>query len=106
MSENSYLLKFTSKASEDLEQIHSYIAEKLFAETAANNLLEKIESSIMRLKNFPYSGSFVADEPLKSRGYRKLVIDNYLAFYLVNESEKMVVLMRILYGAQKYQDLL
>jgi len=106
MLENSYSLKFTPKASEDLEQIYSYISGKLFAEIAAGNLLEKIESSIMRLKYYPYSGSFVLDESLKSRGYRKLIVDNYLAFYLVNEPEKQVVIMRILYGAQNYQDLL
>ncbi|MHB8280988.1 MAG: type II toxin-antitoxin system RelE/ParE family toxin [Candidatus Humimicrobiaceae bacterium] len=99
MSENSYSLKFTPKASEDLEQIYSYISGRLFAEIAANKLLERIESSIIRLKSFPYSCSFVFDEALKSRGYRKLIVDNYIAFYLVNEMEKQVVIMRILYGA-------
>lgn len=44
MSENSYSLKFTPKASEDLEQIFSYISGKLFAEIAADNLLARIES--------------------------------------------------------------
>jgi len=70
MSENSYSLKFTSKASGDLEQIYSYISGKLFAEIAADNLLARIENTIMRLKDFPYSCSFVLDEPLKNRGYR------------------------------------
>lgn len=60
----------------------------------------------MRLKDFPYSCSFVLDEPLKNRGYRKLIVDNYIVFYLVNEMEKQVVVMRILYGAQNYQNLL
>ena len=105
MSENNYSLKFTPKASEDLEQIYSYISGKLFADIAADNLLERIESSIMRIKSFPYSCSFVLDEPLKNRGYRKLIVDNYIAFYLVNEMEKQVVIMRILYGAQNFQDL-
>ncbi|MHB1653626.1 MAG: type II toxin-antitoxin system RelE/ParE family toxin [Desulfitobacteriaceae bacterium] len=93
MPENSYSLKFTPKANEDLEQIYSYISGKLFAEMAADNLLERIESSIMRLKDFPYSCSFVLDEPLKNRGYRKLMVDNYIAFYLVDEMEKQVVIM-------------
>jgi addiction module RelE/StbE family toxin len=106
MSRRKYSLKFTPKASEDLEQIYSYITGTLLAKLAADNLLDRIESSIMRLKSFPYSGSFVLDEPLKNRGYRKLIIDNYIAFYLVNEQEKQVVIMRILYGAQNYQDLL
>ncbi|HOM43876.1 MAG TPA: type II toxin-antitoxin system RelE/ParE family toxin, partial [Bacillota bacterium] len=79
---------------------------KLLAETAADNLLEKIESSIMRLKKFPYSGSLVSDEPLRKRGYRKLIIDNYIVFYLVNEMDKQAVIMRILYGAQNYQNIL
>lgn len=106
MSRRKYSLKFTPKASEDLEQIYSYITGTLLAELAADNLLERIESSIMKLRSFPYSGSFVLDEPLKNRGYRKLIIDNYIAFYLVNEQEKQVVVMRIIYGAQNYQGLL
>jgi len=106
MAENSYSLKFTPKASEDIEEIYSYISGKLFDNIAANNLLEKIENSIMRLKDFPYSCSLVSDELLKSKGYRKLIIENYIAFHLVNESEKQIVIMRILYNAQSYQDVL
>ena len=106
MSQNSYSLKFTPIASEDLEQIYNYISGKLFAEISADKILARIESTMMRLKDFPYSGSFVLDEPLKSRGYRKLVIDSYSAFYLVDEIEKQVVIMRILYSAQSYQNLL
>jgi len=48
----------------------------------------------------------VLDEPLKARGYRKLIVDNYLVFYLVEELDKEVVIMRILYGATNYQDIL
>ncbi len=106
MSGNRYSLKFTPKASEGLEQIYSYITGSLLAEIAAENLLGKIENSLMRLESFPYSGSFIIDEPLKNRGYRKLIVDNYIAFYLINEQEKQVVIMRILYGAQIYQDIL
>lgn len=51
MSNKVYTLKFTPKASEDLEDIYMYISSKLFAEIAANNLLEKIENSIVRLKS-------------------------------------------------------
>lgn len=60
----------------------------------------------MRLRDFPYSCNYVADEFLKKKGYRKLIIDNYVAFYLVNEVEKMVVIMRILYSKRKYEDML
>lgn len=106
MSKNNYSLKFTPKATEDLEQIYSYISKKLFAEIAADNLLEKIETNIMRLKSFPFSCTIVTDEFLKAREYRKLTVENYVVFYKLKEVEKQVIIMRILYGAQYYQDML
>jgi hypothetical protein len=33
--------------------------------------MDKIENGIMRLKEFPFSGSCVYDDLLKERGYRK-----------------------------------
>ncbi|AYO31227.1 MAG: toxin ParE1/3/4 [Thermoanaerobacteraceae bacterium] len=103
---NNYKLKFTPVAYNDLEQIYQYIAGNLLAEQAANNLIDKIEERITRLKSFPYSGSYVGDDILKSKGYRKLILNNYIVFYLVDEQEKQVVIMRILYGASQYENLL
>jgi len=106
MPNSNYSLKFTPKAYDDLDEIYSYISTKLFAEVVAFNLMDKIEIEINRLTEFPFSCSLVLDEPLKSRGYRKLIIDNYIIFYLLNEVEKQVVIMRILYGATNYQNVL
>lgn len=106
MQKKIFNLKFTPKAMEDLDEIYSYISQQLLEPVVADNLMNKIESSVMRLKNLPYSCSYVSDELLKSKGYRKLIIDNYIAFYLVDETIKQVTIMRILYGAQKYQDIL
>ncbi|MEQ6376339.1 type II toxin-antitoxin system RelE/ParE family toxin [Bacillaceae bacterium S4-13-56] len=106
MEENKYAIKITPKAFEDLDEIYSYISTDLYNEGAADNLMEKIEMSIMRLKDFPFSCSFVTDEILKDKGYRKLIVENYIALYLVREEEKQVVVMRVLYGGQKYQDLI
>lgn len=106
MAENKYRLKITPKASEDLDELYSYIANEIFNEGAAENLMEKIETNIMRLKDFPFSCSFVADEMLRDKGYRKLIIENYIAFYFVNEAEEQVIIMRVLYGRQKYQDII
>ncbi|WP_416147639.1 type II toxin-antitoxin system RelE/ParE family toxin [Salipaludibacillus sp. HK11] len=106
MEENKYAMKITPKAFEDLDEIYSYISTDLYNKGAADNLMEKLETSIMRLKEFPFSCSFVVDEILKEKGYRKLIVENYIAFYLVREEEKQVVVMRVLYGRQKYQDLI
>lgn len=106
MEENKYKIKVTPKAFEDLDEIYGYIANDLYNEHAADSLLEKIETSIMRLKDFPFSCSFVRDEVLKVKGYRKLIVENYIVFHIVREAEKEVVVIRVLYGKQKYLDLI
>ena len=106
MESRNYRIKFTPIASEDLEEIYRYISKELHAEGAAVNLLEKIEQSVMRLKDYPFSCNYVEDEFLKQKGYRKLIINNYIVFYLIDEEKEQVNIMRILYGRQKYQSLL
>jgi toxin ParE1/3/4 len=106
MATNKYNVKFTPLASEDLNQIYAYISEQLFAEPAATELLEKIEIGIMRLAEFPFSCSLVDDTHLRSKNYRKLIVENYIVFYMVNELENQVLIMRVLFSAQKYQNLL
>ncbi len=104
--ESRYKIKITPKAEEDLNEVFSYISLELANNNAAKGLMSKIESSIMRLQAFPFSCSSVEDELLKEKGYRKLIIENYIVFYMVNELERHVVIMRVLYGRHKYQDLI
>ncbi|MEA1974141.1 MAG: type II toxin-antitoxin system RelE/ParE family toxin [Bacillota bacterium] len=40
------------------------------------------------------------------KGYRKIIVDNYIGFYLVDDETNEVVIMRFLYGEQKFQDIL
>lgn len=96
----------TPKASDDLDNIYRYISEELFAISAATNILKRLEKEILRLKEFPFSCNFVADDYQKNKNYRKLIVDNYIVFYLINEEKEQVIIMRILYGKQKYDNLL
>ncbi len=106
MSTNNYQLKITTKASEDLDEIYAYIVGELNNKTAALNLLYEIEENILRLKEFPFSCSYVEDINLKEKGYRKLIVKNYITFYIVKEQDKKVIIMRVLYGRQNYQDII
>ena len=103
---NNYTIKMTPKAADDLESIYRYISEELFAESSATNILERLEKEIMILREFPFSCNHVADEYLRNRGYRKLIVDNYIVFYLIEEEKNQVIIMRVLYGKQRYERLL
>lgn len=106
MESNNYHIKFTKVAEDDLDEIYRHILEESSAEEIARGLLEKIETSIMKLRLFPFSCNFVSDEFLKNKGYRKLIVGNYIAFYLIDDVNNNVVIMRIIYGSRKYQDII
>lgn len=93
-------------AADDLGNIYRYISEELFTASAATNILKRIEKEIIRLKEFPFSCNYVADEFLRNKGYRKLIVDNYIVFYLTKEEKDQVIIMRVLYGKQNYENLL
>lgn len=93
-------------AYQDLDEIDNYIRFQLSGPQAANNLMSKIENSIDKFQDFAYLGSEIYDAYLSQKGYRKLVVDNYIIFYLVDEKGSRIYIMRVLYGAREYRDLL
>ncbi len=63
-------------------------------------LVEKIGS----LSQMPERCPYVRNNPLKAKGYRCLVVESYLVFYVVRGDT--VQIRRILYGKRKYEWLL
>lgn len=106
MEKNKYSLKITSAAKNDLDAIYNYISRELYNELAAEQLMEKIERNFLRLGKFPFSCEHVTDVLLRNKGYRKLTVDRYVGLYIVDESKHEVIITRVFYGKQKYQDLI
>ena len=106
MEENNYSVHFTKIAMHDLDDIYRYISEELFTDNVAIEMLKRIENSIMQWREFPKMGSRVRDEYLRMKGYRKIIVDSYITFYIVNDEKEKMIIMRILYGKRKYEDLL
>lgn len=104
MNKNKYQIKYLPIAEKDLKEIISYIQTD--NPNAALNLLDDIDKSISQLKDFPYKGKSPEDNYLQSKGYRMLVIKNYIVFYVVNENINEVEIRRILHGKRKYKFLL
>jgi addiction module RelE/StbE family toxin len=104
MNKNKYQIKYLPIAENDLKEIISSIQTD--DQNAALSLLDNIDRSVSQLKNFPYKGKTPEDNYLQSKGYRMLVIKNYIVFYAVNESINEVEIRRILHGKRKYKFLL
>lgn len=54
----------------------------------------------------PYRCSLYEKEHWHSRGLRKLIIDNYIVFYLPNKKTNEVIILQIFYSGSNIEDLI
>ncbi len=93
-----YKVEFLPVAKQDLTEIALYIKDELKNPSAAYNTVEKIVEAAQKLETFPYSNNvFTPVRPLK-REYRKILVKNYMLFYTVDETEKLVTVSRVIYA--------
>ncbi len=97
------LISITEVAEQDLAGIVDYIANDNPA--AALKLAENIEQSILQLEDFPLIGTIPKNRRLKRQGYRILIVDSFLVFYVLPDSET-VEIRRIISGKRDYKFLL
>ncbi len=101
-----YKIIFTREFENDLDNVISYISNKLFSPIAAKNIYKQIKEKINNLNDSPFIYPVYHDEKLSNKGLRYIVISNYLMFYTVNESGKEVIMLRFLYGKRNLTDIL
>ncbi len=95
-------LTYAPAAVRDLEEIVVYVRSDSLER--ATKLLDKLEMEIGRLARFPRLGAVPRDRHLASKGYRVLLIENYLVFYAADR--KSVRIRRVIHGARRYEFLL
>ena len=54
----------------------------------------------------PFRYAVVNEEPYRSMGVRRIPVENYTVFYIVDENAKTVHIFRILYNRREWQYLL
>lgn len=101
-----YKVRFLPIAQNDLLGITQYISSELGNTEAAIRLAEKIIKKTDTLGELPYSCPVYIPIRQTKNEYRKLRVDNYLVFYTVNEKEKSVTIMRIIYARRDFEVLL
>ena len=95
----------TAKADEQIRDIVFYRAE-LTSVDAALALLDKLETGIKSLEQFPESGSPPRYSALRARGFRVLIVEKYLAFYKVDHSQSLVTIYAVVDGRRDYLNLI
>lgn len=98
--------QLTKKAESDLNGIVSYIVVDLANPHAASDFLDKLQDSIKEARAFPESGSLVDNEFLQVENVRKKLIGNYIMYYLPDTGEKLIYILRIVYGKRNMDEIL
>ena len=81
---SKYIVRYLPVAVDDLISIFDWIADDSPANAAA--FIEKLDQRVCSLTTHPFLGRIPRDEKLRNSGYRVLVIESYLVFYLVREN--------------------
>ncbi len=95
---NEYEVKVTRQALEQMREITHYISYDLMAPEAADNLLDDLKSSILKLSVLPKKHPLIEEEPWRSEGVRKIVVKNFLVYYWVDDEYNKVQITAVIYS--------
>ena len=93
---SNYEVVISDSAKEDLEEIYFNISEK-----KQEKLMNQIEENVLRLEQFPYSCTETRVKP-HNELFRKLIIEDYIVLYEVDENYKQVTIYNVVYGNSDY----
>jgi toxin ParE1/3/4 len=91
---------YTDDALLDLQSIYDYIALILLSPENAINQTERIMDATDLLDQMPFRHRLYNKEPWRSKGLRLLPIDNYIVFYIPDETKGIVLIIRVMYGGR------
>ena len=85
------------KAYRDLDSIYGYIAYEKQAPENAEGQVSRIKKAILGLDELPQSHQDRLVGRYAGKGYKQLVIDNYIAIFRINEKQKIVYVVTVQY---------
>ena len=101
-----YTIDYLPIAKSDMVDIAKYIGVKLENPEAAERLAEKMIEAAEKLTDMPYKCPvYIPVKPLRHE-YRKLIVQNYIMFYWVDEDKKLITIARVVYSGRDYENLL
>lgn len=94
---DKYKVKISPRAIREIESIYEYIAKDKLSPENAKGQVERIKRAILHLDTLPQSHQERNEGRYAGKGYRQLLIDNYLAIFRIDEAAKTVYVVTIQY---------
>lgn len=97
---------YSPESLDDLIRIYSYISTVLLEPDTAEAQVNHIRDNIRKLDNFPFRHKVVDWEPWHTMGMRLFPVNNYDVYYLVNEDQTNVQIVRIFYSGRDVENII
>ncbi|MBI1819486.1 MAG: type II toxin-antitoxin system RelE/ParE family toxin [Nitrospirae bacterium] len=98
----NYTVRYLPIAVDDLISIHDWIS--VDSPVRATDFVEKLDRLIQNLRRHPLPGKEPRLEKLRCLGYRVLILESCLIFYVVHG--RAVTIHRVLHGSRHLEDIL
>lgn len=92
-----YSVKLNQRAFRDIDDIFNYIAIEISSPATAKKQTDRIWKALKSLEKFPYAHQDRIDGKYANKGYKQLLIDKYMAIYRINENDKKVYIITVIY---------
>ena len=97
-----YEIEFTEDARDEIREIYEYISKNLVNKEAAKRLMRKMRNSVMDLAESPRLYAKIEKKDRMKKEFRRIVVDNYIILYKIDENKKTVYISHMYYGKRNY----
>jgi addiction module RelE/StbE family toxin len=98
---DKYTVRISSKASRDIRSIYQYISNEKMSPENAKGQIDRIKKAILGLEIFPQSHQERTTGIYAGKGYRQLIVDNYIAIFEIKEKSKIVRVITVQHQRKK-----
>ena len=106
MASERYSYVLTEIAETDVEEILDYIAYELSNPQAASDFADALDEKLEEICLTPKAGRPVHNPYLKRDDVRRVLVKNYIAYYLIDRKAEKIVVLRIVYNGRDQDNLL
>lgn len=101
-----YSIRITKQAREHLNGIKNYIEKNLLAPEAAYRKVHALRLKIKSLSSMPARVKLVEEEPWRSEGLRKMVVENYYVYFWIDEEKGIIQVTAVVYAKRDQNEFL
>lgn len=92
-----YTVKIYPQAVRELDDIYEYIASDKQSPQNGKSQADRIKAAILSLDTFPESHQERMIGRYAGKGYRQLLIDNYVVIFKIDKKEQIVYVVTVQY---------